>query len=52
MNNKMNSVEKEIEVVYKMANALKMLNFMKAALTVGIIAFTVFGIATTLFSKD
>ena len=35
------TIEKELEAVYKMANALRMINLLKTALTVGIIAFTV-----------
>lgn len=47
----MNSVEREIDVVYKMANAIRMLNLLKSALTVGIIAFTVFSIANIFLTK-
>ena len=36
------NIDKELETVYRMANALRMLNLLKTALTVGIIAFTVF----------
>ena len=35
------NIDKELETVYRMANALRMLNLLKTALTVGIIAFTV-----------
>ena len=46
------NIEKELEAVYTMANALRLLNLLKAALTVGIIAFTVFSIAGIFFAKD
>lgn len=45
-------IAREIDIVYKMANALRMLNLMKMALTVGIIAFTVFSIVGIFFAKD
>lgn len=48
----MENISRELEAVYKMANALRVLNLMKAALTVGIIAFTVFSIIGILFAKD
>ncbi|MBQ5677245.1 MAG: hypothetical protein IIV47_00070 [Clostridia bacterium] len=46
------TIEKELEAVYRMANALRMINLLKTALTVGIIAFTVFSIAGIFFAKD
>lgn len=46
------TIEKELETVYRMANALRMINLLKTALTVGIIAFTVFSIAGIFFAKD
>ena len=42
------TIEKELEAVYKMANALRMINLLKTALTVGIIAFTVFRIVNIM----
>ena len=46
------TIEKELEAVYRMANALRMINLLKTALTVGIIAFTVFSVAGIFFAKD
>ena len=46
------TIEKELEAVYRMANALRMINLLKTALTVGIIAFTVFSVACIFFAKD
>ncbi len=46
------NLDKELETVYAMANAIRVLNLLKTALTVGIIAFTVFSIAGIFFAKD
>ena len=46
------TIEKELEAVYRMANTLRMINLLKTALTVGIIAFTVFSIVGIFFAKE
>lgn len=46
------NIEKELEAVYRMANALRLINLLKTSLTVGIIAFTVFSIAGIFFAKE
>ena len=46
------NIEKELETVYRMANALRVINLLKASLTVGIMAFTVLSIVGIFFAKD
>lgn len=46
------NIEKELETVYRMANALRVINLLKTALTVGIMAFTVFSIFGIFIAKD
>ena len=46
------NIEKELETVYRMANTLRVINLLKASLTVGIMAFTVLSIVGIFFAKD
>ena len=46
------NIERELETVYRMANALRVINLLKASLTVGIMAFTVLSIIGIFFAKD
>lgn len=48
----MDNIMNELDAIFRMANILRLLNILKTALTVGIIAFTVFSISGIFLAKE